>query len=144
MLRLASNFCRGWGVREAMDQNELRPSITSIVQALLTSLLREDDTFQHTEDWYRSIHEKRALDNPEVASKVKRILAEVLGSHPQRRDGDRVAFINNHRGYGPVRDYQMTTGTTPRPARCHFRINYQTGIRQLPREVASRSVMATI
>jgi hypothetical protein len=84
--------------RNTRDKNDLRPLISSIVEALLTSPLQEDDDmFQlpvllsctilklmHTD---RSML-KRALGNPENASKVKRVIAPVLGSRPQRRDGE--------------------------------------------------------
>jgi hypothetical protein len=57
-------------------------------------LQKDDDMFQlpvllyHTEiDADRSML-KRALCNPENVSKVKRVIAKVLGSCPQRRDGE--------------------------------------------------------
>ena len=82
-------------VRETIDQNDLRPSIASIIEALLASPLREDDLFQLPVVLYtilkidtdRSML-KRALQNPEIASRMKRIIGDVLSSRPQRRDGE--------------------------------------------------------
>lgn len=82
-------------VTDTVDQNDLRPSIASIIEALLSSPLREDDLFQLPVLLYtilkidtdRSML-KRAFRYPEIASKVKRIIAEILTSRPQRRDGE--------------------------------------------------------
>ena len=82
-------------VRETVDQNDTRPSIASIIEALLTSPLREDDLFQLPVLLYTILKIDtdrsmlaRTIQNPDIASKTKRIIAEVLASRPQRRDGE--------------------------------------------------------
>jgi hypothetical protein len=70
-------------------------SIEAIIEAMLASEWREDDLFQIPVLLYtipkvdsdRRMLNKASVD-PEIASKVKRIIAEVLASRPQRRDGE--------------------------------------------------------
>lgn len=82
-------------VRENIDPNDTRPSIEGIIEALLASEWREDDLFQIPVLLYTILKAdtdrrilNKALVDPEIASKVKRIIAEVLASRPQRRDGE--------------------------------------------------------
>ena len=80
---------------ENTDPNDTRPSVSAILTAMLDSEWREDDLFQIPVLLYtilkvdrdRSVLKKAFVD-PEIASKMQRIIAVVLAARPLRRDGE--------------------------------------------------------
>jgi ATPase family associated with various cellular activities (AAA) len=79
--------------------SQSRTVISSIIEAMLASELREDDMFQIPVLLYTILKVdsdqsmiRRACQNPEISAKVERLIAETLASRPQRRDGESQAY----------------------------------------------------